>query len=312
MRYRLLGQRTGLQVSEMALGTFRLGTPRGGQTDREAARDTLSAYSGAGGNFIDTSSAYLFGLAEEMVGDFLAEAGRDRFVVASKYGRTAERAPAPAQVGNHRVALVAEVENSLRRLRTDRIDLYFPHSDDGVTPIEEIMRGLDTLVRAGKIVHIGLSNFPAWRTASAAMLADLRGWAPVAALQLQYNVLERGIEREHAPMAQRLGLGLMAWSPLAGGRLVRAIGEEPELTTLRALAGELDASPDQIALAWLRGKGVFPVLGARDAAQLSANLTTSRVVLDPGQIARIDAASTLSLGFPYDLLREQQARPDLA
>ena len=311
MHYRLLGSRTGLQVSELALGTGRLGTSAGGGVDRAAARKTLDVFAEAGGNFIDTSSAYLSGLAEEIVGEFLADAGRDRFVVSSKYGRTALALPARTEVGSHRKALIAEVEKSLKRLRTDCIDVYFPHFDDGVTPIEEIMRGLDDLARAGKILHIGLSNFPAWRIAEAVTLADLRGWTPVAALQLQYNLLERAIEREHLPLAKAHGLGLMAWSPLAGGRLTRknaGTAIEPIVLVLEACAAELEVAAPSVALAWLLARNTIPVIGPRSPEQLVANLKGGSVRLDQSQMARLDSATALEFGYPYDLLQQQELK----
>lgn len=311
MRYRLLGTRTGLRVSELALGTGRLGTVPAGGIDRAAARQTLELYADAGGNFIDTSTAYLSGVAEEMVGELLSDAGRDRFVVSSKYGRTAKAAPARAESGSHRKALAAEIENSLKRLRTDRIDVYFPHFDDGATPIDEIMRGLDDLVRAGKILYIGLSNFPAWRTATAVTLADLRGWAPVTVMQLQYNLLERSIEREHLPLIEAQGLGLMAWSPLAGGRLGgrdSSTQTDPVMSALNACATELGAAATSVALAWLLQRNAIPVLGPRHPEQLAASLAATSVQLDPTQVARLDAVTDPQLGYPYDLLRQQQSK----
>ncbi len=311
MRYRLLGSRTGLQVSEFALGTGRLGTVPAGGIDRAAARKTIEAYAEAGGNFIDTSSAYLSGLAEEVVGEFLADAGRDRFVVSSKYGRTALATPARAASGSHRKALAAEIDNSLKRLRTDRIDVYFPHFDDGVTPVEEIMRGLDALVRAGKILYIGLSNFSAWRIAAAVTLSDLRGWAPVVVLQLQYNLLERSIEREHLPLTRAYGLGLMAWSPLAGGRLAgrnESVQAESLMSLLTACAAELGVTTTTVALAWLLERNAIPVIGPRNPGQLSANLAGGSVRLDQNQVARLDSATASQAGYPYDLLRQQQSQ----
>ncbi len=221
MKHTLLGERTGLRVSPVALGTGRLGRDAEGNADPEEARRVIERFAAEGGNFFDTSSAYHLGAAEEWIGRFLRDVDRDAFVIASKYGRTASATPHATAVGSHRKALVAEVEGSLRRLGTDRIDLYFAHFDDGVTPIEEIMRGFDDLVRAGKIVHVGLSNFSAWRAASAAMLADGRGWSPLVALQLEYNLLQRDSDREHLPFARARGLGVMVYSPLAAGRLGR-------------------------------------------------------------------------------------------
>ncbi len=318
MEYRFLGGRTGLRVSEIALGTGRLGT--GADSGPDEASSVLQAYAEAGGNFVDVASAYQFGRAEEVVGEFLARAGRDNFVVASKFGRTASREPSKASVGNHRKAMLAEVEGSLRRLGTDRIDLYFAHLDDGITPVDELMRGFENLVDAGKIVHVGLSNFPAWRAASAAMLADLRGWAPVAVLQFQYNLLERTADREHLPLAAARGLGLMAWAPLAGGRLgkprqegqappsgpgrVSGMTDDSVLEALHEVAAELGSEPATVALAWLIRKGPTPIIGPRTRAQLAANLAAAEVRLPDPLFHRLDEASRPHLGYPYDLLAQ--------
>ncbi len=276
----------------------------------------LHAFADAGGNFLDTSSAYQLGAAEEMVGAFLAEVRRDDFVVASKYGRTAFASPAAAVAGSHRKAMRAEVEGSLRRLRTDHLDVYFVHYDDGLTPIEEIMRGLDDLARAGKIVHAGLSNFSAWRLASAATLAELRGWTPLAVLQLQYNLLCRDLDREHLPLARARGMGVMAYSPLASGMLGRASGLPPaagaqavaDLPEVHAvvdeIARELGASRASIALAWVLAKGLFPVIGPRTAEQLGANLAALELHLTDQQVARLDHASARPLGYPYEILEK--------
>ena len=310
---RLLGAHTGLRVSALALGTGRIGTAPDRATDPGEARATLDAFADAGGTFLDTSSAYQRGRAEEMLGEFLTDRGRDAFVVASKYGRTPQVNPPSASVGNHRGAMIAEVEGSLRRLRTDRIDLYFPHFDDGVTPIEEIMSGLEDLRRAGKIVHAGFSNFPAWRTAAAAILAEERGWLGVVALQLQYNLLERSIEREHLPMAEARGMAVIAWSPLAGGRLTRAGKPDAEATeresaikaALDAVAIEVRAAPAAVAIAWVRAKGVIPVLGPRTREQLLENLLGADLCLSEAQVRKLDEASAMVLGYPYDLLAKQ-------
>lgn len=298
----LLGERTGLRVSELVLGTARLGAA----TDEADTLATLHAFADAGGTFFDTSSRYQHGRAETKLGKFLEERGRDPFVVATKYTSTALASPPAAAQGNHRGSMQREVEASLRRLRTDRIDLYFPHFDDGLTPIEEVMRGLEDLARSGKIVHVGLSNFPAWRTSAAATLADLRGWAHVTTLQLQYNLLERSIEREHLPLARAHGMAVMAWSPLSGGALTGRTGTSVQ-NTLNEIASELGHSAAAVALAWVRAKGLFPVLGPRTASQLAGNLETLAVQLEAVQIGRLDAASAFAKGYPYDLLAEQWA-----
>ena len=321
MEQRFLGDRTGLRVSRFALGTGRLGMKRDGAFEPEAARAVLDAFAEAGGNLIDTSSAYQLGRAETFVGTFLAEAGRDGFVVSSKYGRTAQAAPPPALVGSHRKAMMADIEGSLRRLRTDRIDLYFPHFDDGITPVEEIMAGLDMLVRSGKVLHLGFSNFPAWRIASAAMLAELRGWAPVAVLQLPYSLMERDADRELLPLAHARGLGVMGYSPLAGGGLAarlraHAAGESNSndeiADALQDIAGELGCDPMSAALAWVGARGIIPVIGARDGDQLAANLAAVGLRLSEAQTGRLDEVSRPVLGYPHQLLSQVRKTLGLA
>ncbi len=319
MNHRLLGNRTGLRVSELALGTGRIGTGDGPTFDRDAARDLFRAFAEAGGTFIDTSSAYHGGRSEEMLGDCLAESDRDQFVISTKYSRTPHGQPSIASIGNHRKGLRAEVEASLRRLRTDHIDLYFPHFDDGLTPIEEIMRGLDDLVSAGKILYIGLTNFPAWRIASAAMLNELRGWAPVAVVQLQYNLLERTADREYLPMAEAYGMGVMSYSPLGGGLLGRPAsmtagyrsgpvdtdhdgGQDAIVGERGAVAAEVGAEPVSVSLAWLLTKGITPVIGPRSVSQLAGNLAGVTVRLSDEQVRRIDRVSAPAAVAPYGLL----------
>jgi aryl-alcohol dehydrogenase-like predicted oxidoreductase len=321
MNWRLFGERTGLRVSSLALGTGRIGLDAERRPDPEEAQRVLEAYAKAGGNFVDTSSAYQLGAAEEALGRFLREAGRDDFVVASKYGRTARAAPGMASAGSHRKAMRAEVEASLRRLGTDRIDIYFVHFDDGLTPIEEIVRGFDDLVRAGKVLYVGFSNFSAWRCASAAMMAELRGWSPLVALQLQYNLLQRDPDREHLPFARAAGLGVMAYSPLASGVLGRhdrvADGGPADSAAARAMrvtaalatiAGELERVPATVAIAWLCAKGLVPVIGPRNAEQLAGGLAACEFELTDDHVRRLDAASAQPPGYPYELLEATRER----
>ncbi len=309
----LLGNRTGLRVSELVLGTGRLGTSASGESDAATARLALEAFADAGGTFIDTSSAYQLGEAEAFTGAFLKDSGRDSFVIGSKYGRTTLPTPSAGAVGSHRRVMRSEVEGSLRRLGTDRIDLYFPHFDDGATPIEEIMHGLDDLVRAGKIIHVGLSNFPAWRAASAAIMAELRGWAPVVALQLEYSLLERNADREHLPLAAAHGLGVMAYSPLAGGQITAKTrgsqGSErsPVLDALVEIANDIGSEPATVALAWIAGRGILPILGPRDVAQLAAGLASAGLRLPGHHADRLSRLSRPVLGQPYELLSQVRA-----
>ncbi len=312
MKRRLLGKHTGLSVSTLALGTGRLGISRGGAVDEDTAQRVLHAFADAGGDLFDTSSAYQLGASEERLGTFLAEIGRDRFIVASKYGRTAHAAPAPTMVGSQRKAMLAEVEGSLRRLRTDRIDIYMPHFDDGRTPIEEIMAGLDGLVQTGKIVHVALSNFPAWRIAEASMLAECRGWTSLAAVQLEYSLLERDADREHLPLAWARGLGIMAYSPLGGGRLSHRLRNRSEndvlACTLADVATEMRADFSAVALSWVQSKGMIPILGPRDEAQLVEGLAAAEMILSVEQIERLNACSEPHRGQPYEVLSQARAR----
>jgi aryl-alcohol dehydrogenase-like predicted oxidoreductase len=218
MRYKIFGRRTGLRVSELALGTGNFGTAWGHGAEREEAKAIFDGYVEAGGNFIDTADGYQSGQSEALVGEFIAS-DRDHFVVATKYTLGVMANNDVSQTGNSRKNMMRSVEASLKRLKTDRIDLYWVHMVDGMTPTEEIMRGFDDLVRAGKILYAGLSNFPAWRVARAVTLAEWRGWAPIAGIQIEYSLVERTPDRELLPMAESLGLGAALWSPLGGGFL---------------------------------------------------------------------------------------------
>jgi aryl-alcohol dehydrogenase-like predicted oxidoreductase len=329
MRYRVFGEKTGLRLSELALGGAMFGTRRGYGAEPEEARRILRRYLDAGGNVIDTSETYQLGESEEIIGEALI-GDRDAVLLSTKYSVGVTQAPALASVGNSRKAMIQAVEASLKRLRTDRIDLYFVHMADGVTPAEEIARGFDDLVRAGKIIYGGLSNFPAWRVAVAAVTAELRGWAPLASVQVEYSLLQRTTESELLPMAAGLGLGVLAYSPLAGGiltgkyrkgepgrvtrRTAAAPAEEPRaratLDELLAIAGEVGATPGQVALSWVSGRGVLPVIGPRTVAQLDENLGSVAVKLDEAQRRRLDEVSEIPPVHPHDLLGapDNQAR----
>src|SRR5262245_54829612 len=331
MRHRVFG-RTGLRVSTLALGAGLFGTGWGYGSEREEARAVFDAYRAAGGDFIDTADSYQFGQSESLLGEFIGPA-RDEIVLATKFAMGAAADSSFQGTGNSRKTMVQAVEASLKRLRTDRIDLLWVHMPDGVTPIEEIVRGLDDLVRAGKIVYAGLSDFPAWRVATAATLAELRGWAPIAALQIEYSLVERTPERELLPMAAAFGLGTVGWSPLGGGLLTgkyrrgetgraqglgRVIHGETDarktavVDAVLAIADEAGASPGQVAIAWVLEKGVLPIIGPRTPAQLADNLGALQLVLTPDQIARLDAASAAPLGFPHELLADPGTRARLA
>src|SRR6267154_743180 len=216
MKYRLLGK-SGLRVSEAALGTMTFGDEWGWGSPKAEAQKVYETYREAGGNFIDTANFYTNGTSERFLGEFI-RGDRQSVVLATKYSNAAPGND-PNAAGNHRKSMMQAVEASLKRLQTDYIDLYWVHIWDGITPVEEVMRGLDDLVRAGKVLYVGISDAPAWWTAQANTLAHLRGWSPFIGLQIEYSLTERSVERELIPMAKALNLGLTAWSPLARGLL---------------------------------------------------------------------------------------------
>ncbi|WP_458717415.1 aldo/keto reductase [Pseudomonas gregormendelii] len=329
MHYKVFGRKTGLRVSELALGAGNFGTGWGHGAERDEAMRIFDGYLEAGGNFIDTANGYQAGQSESMLSEFIAPE-RDRLVIASKYTLGTTPADGISHTGNNRKNMVRAVEESLTRLKTDRLDLFWAHMSDGVTPMEEILRGFDDLVRAGKIHYAGLSNFPAWRIARADLLAEVRGFAPIVALQVEYSLAERSAEREQLPMAEALGLAATLWSPLGGGFLTgkyrnsdgdnraaklgmlihaeKGARETALLDTLLAVAGELAASPTHVAIAWLREKArqstttLIPILGSRTREQLDSTLGALAVELDAGQMARLDEVSDVPKGVPHETL----------
>jgi aryl-alcohol dehydrogenase-like predicted oxidoreductase len=318
MKYTAFGK-TGLQVSQVALGTGNFGTGWGHGADPDAAEAVFNAYAEAGGNFIDTADAYQFGQAEELLGKLL-QGRREDFVLATKFTNGAAPNANRLVTGNSRKAMVASVEASLKRLKTDRIDLYWAHRPDGITPIEEIVRGFEDLARAGKILYAGLSNFPAWRLARAVTLAELTHAVPIAAAQFEHSLVHREPEADLFPASLALGLGIVTWSPLGGGMLTgkyrqgekgRAEGfggrvfqaensaqRTQILDTVLAIAGELNASPGQVAIAWAGTHGAVPILGPRSLAQLGDNLGALTLNLSAEQIARLDTVSSLQTSAP--------------
>jgi aryl-alcohol dehydrogenase-like predicted oxidoreductase len=324
MRYTTLGRRTGLRISEYGLGAGNFGTAWGAGATKEESQRIFDRFAEAGGTLIDTADGYQRGQSEEYLGEFLA-ADRDHFVVATKFTQGAIGGDV-SKTGNGRKNMVRSVEESLKRLRTDHIDLYWVHHPDRITPLEEILRGLDDLVSAGKILHAGLSNFTAWRVAWASATADLRGWTPVAAVQFEYSLVERTADRELLPMAEALGLGVALWSPLGGGlltgkyrtssagrltdwqRLVHTEDTDQKtriVDEVLAIAAEIDARPAQVAMAWLRALGeasttsYVPIVGPRSVAQLDSYLAALDVDLDTKHRARLDEVSAVSRGVPH-------------
>jgi aryl-alcohol dehydrogenase-like predicted oxidoreductase len=325
MRTKLLG-RSGLRVSELCLGTMTFGDGSGITTTKDESARILDAYVEAGGNFVDTANGYADGLSEQHLGELMGDR-RDRLVLATKYTAPIRSGDLNA-MGNHRKSLVQSLDQSLKRLRTDYVDLLWVHVWDFVTPVEEIMRALDDQVRAGKVLYVGVSDVPAWAVAEANTLAKLRGWTPFVGLQIEYSLVERTVERELTPMAQALGLAVLAWGPLGGGLLTGKYadgGAEGRLAegdrrmtdrnrqiaaTVAELAREASTTPAQVALAWLRARPgtVIPIVGARSADQLTESLGYLGLELSPEQLARLDEASRIELGFPHDFLAQMAAR----
>jgi aryl-alcohol dehydrogenase-like predicted oxidoreductase len=321
MRYRTFGLKTGVLASEIALGVSLFGADAGYGATEKDARAILTTYLDAGGNLVDTASRYRFGQSERMLGELMG-GDRNNLILSSKYSRGDQPNAPLATLGANRKAMIQSVEASLLRLKTDRIDILFVHMDDFITPIEEIVRGFDDLVRAGKIVYGGLSNYPAWRLAYGAAVSEIRGWAPIACMQIEYSLLQRSPERELLPMADALGLGVLAYSPLAGGLLTgkyrkgeggRAVEYKEAILHEDFGAGatiigeairvaeELEATPGQVALAWILAKGITPLIGPRTPQQLNDNLAAIELQLNIEQLGRLDEASAIPLGFPHEL-----------
>ncbi|GAA4544545.1 aldo/keto reductase [Amycolatopsis samaneae] len=319
MRYTLLG-RSGVRVSEFALGTMTFGEDWGWGAAPETSTRMLEIFADAGGNFIDTANAYTGGVSESIIGRAL-RGRRDRFVLATKY--TLQTTPGdPNTAGNHRKNLVTSLEASLRRLDTDYVDVLWVHARDTLTPLPELMRALDDQVRAGKVLHVGVSDWPAWEIAQANTLAELRGWSPFVGVQLRYNLLARSVESELTPMARAHDLAIVAWGPLAEGRLTGKYldGAEGRLTRggwdfsgergdhlVREVVAVAEAggwTPAQVAFAWLRARPgtVIPLLGATSERQLTANLGAADVILDDDVLRRLDEVSAPELGFPHDVM----------
>ncbi|TAL00846.1 MAG: aldo/keto reductase [Rhodospirillaceae bacterium] len=332
--FRLLG-RSGLRISPLALGTMIYGSNQDwGPSDAETDK-IFNRYVERGGNFIDTANYYEKGGSEQAVGKFVKDR-RHQFVISTKYSLSM-RWGDPNAGGNHRKNMVQSVEDSLRRMGTDYIDLFYLHVWDRRTPVEEILRAFDDLVRAGKILYVGLSDSPAWQASRMQAIAELRGWAPLIALQVPYNLTERSVERDLLPMALEMGMGVLPWSPLAGGVLSGkydrkdleppakdlaklstrkqinvASGRLSERTlgiaeVVKTVAKEMERTPSQVALAWtlLNPAVTCPVIGARTLSQLDDNLAALDIAFSDDQIAHLDAASRIELGFPHDFLNSE-------
>ncbi len=321
--YATLG-RSGLRISPFTLGTMTFGEDHGWGSDPAQSKSILAAYLDQGGNSIDTANIYTNGHAEAIIGDYFEgrSALRDRVVIGTKFfANLFENDPNGGGPG--RKAIVQQLHNSLRRLRTDYVDIYWMHNFDPTTPMEETLRALDDLVSDGKIRYVGFSDVPAWATAEAATIARMRAWAPVIALQLEYNLLERTSEGELIPMAQAMGMGVMPWGPLRSGFLsgkysssttgtvdttrAQLVGTPSKsdyavIDVLNGVAREVGASSAAVALAWIQGRpGITStLLGARRLDQFQANLAALDVTLTEAQRATLDEVSKPSLNFPAE------------
>ncbi len=318
MRYQLLGQ-SGLRVSELCLGTMTFGEDWGWGASKEVSRQMFDAYADAGGNFLDTSSNYTNGTSESFIGDFVGT-DRDAWVIATKYTlRRPGNNPNDLNAGgNARKNMVRTVEQSLRRLDTDVIDLLYLHMWDYSTPVEEVMRGLDDLVSAGKVLYVGISDTPAWVVSRANMLAELRGWSRFIAYQGNYNLINRGIEADVLPMTRELNLSVLAFSLLAAGALTgkfnqpggpdepTRVGEandeqQAAALTLIRIADEIGRTPSQVAINWVRQRSpnIIPLLGARRLDQLMDNLGVLDFELDEAQMAALTAVKPHPREYPH-------------
>ncbi|RLB49441.1 MAG: aldo/keto reductase [Deltaproteobacteria bacterium] len=322
--YKFLGK-SGLRVSEICLGTMSFGTRWGFGADEKTSHQVLDAYREAGGNFLDTANKYHGGETEEFVGRWLT-GKRDSNVVATKYTLAMDHDD-PNSSGNQRKNLMLSVEESLKRMQTDYIDLLWVHAWDGVTPFEEVMRGLDDVVRAGKVLYVGISDAPAWVVSASNVLAEMRGWTPFVGLQIEYSLLQRTPERDLLPMAEHFGLSMLGWAPLGAGMLTgkytrsgvdndsaRAAGikargrtSDASLTIAREvdrIADELGVTSAQVATAWVMAKGEsnIPIIGARKVSQVVDTLGAVDVALTDAHVSALDEVSAIELGFPHDFL----------
>lgn len=331
MKYKLFGH-SGLRVSEICLGTMTFGEEFGWGTSKEESRKVYETFLAAGGNFLDTANYYTRGTSEKFLGEFIA-LERERVVLATKYSLTTNPKD-PNASGNHRKNMVQALNASLKRLKTDYIDLYWVHAWDFVTPVEEVIRALDDMVRAGKVLYIGISDTPAWIVSRANAIAELRGWSSFIGLQLEYSLIERTIEREYFPMARALDLAIAAWSPLGmgvlTGKYLQSASQDSRFKinqqwgksylternlliakTVADIANEIGKSPTQVALNWIRQHEevmVIPIIGAKRVDQLKDSLGCLEFELTSEQITRLNEVSHIDLGFPHDFLKKEDMR----
>jgi aryl-alcohol dehydrogenase-like predicted oxidoreductase len=320
MKYKLFG-RTGLRVAEVCLGTMTFGEDWGVGANSDESKRIFEAYTKAGGNFLDTANRYTEGSSEQILSDLIAK-DRDYFVLASKYSLYDRRDDVNAS-GNHRKNLMRSVEASLKRLKTDYLDILWVHAWDFTTSVEEVLRGLDDLVRQGKVHYLGISDTPAWIVSQANAIAELRGWTAFAGLQIEYSLVQRTPERDLIPMAKYFGMTVTPWAPLgagiltgkynqgmiAGGRLSEKSLKYNEKNLSIAhvvvdVAQNLGITPSQVALAWIKAResSFVPIIGARREEQIIDSLKYLDITLPKDDFLRLEDVSAIDLGFPHDFL----------
>lgn len=320
MKYKILG-RSGLRVSELCLGTMSFGTEWGWGADKSESQKIFDVYAARGGNFVDTANRYTEGTSERWLGEFI-KSERHHFVLATKF-TLRDQLGDPNFAGNHRKNMVRSVDESLRRLDTDFIDLLWVHAWDNTTPVDEILRGLQDLIHSGKVQHIGISDTPAWVVSKANTIAELRGWNAFVALQVEYSLLARTVERDLLPMAEHFGLAVTPWGAIAGGALTGKYlkgekGRLPETSIRRGeranklaakvvrVADKLQVPPVQVAINWTRQRNphlnVIPLIGASKASQIESSLDCVNFVIPEKYLRELDEASKIELGFPHDFL----------
>jgi aryl-alcohol dehydrogenase-like predicted oxidoreductase len=325
MQYKLLG-RSGLKVSELCLGTMGFGTEGGWGADKETSFAIMDEFANAGGNFLDTANVYKLGTSEKIIGEYISNHDRDYFVLATKY-TLKDNLTNPNASGNNRKNMMRSVEESLKRLKTDFLDVLYLHIWDNITPIDEVLRGLDDLISQGKINYAAISDTPAWVVAKGNTLAELMGWSQFIALQVEYSLLQRTPERELIPMAKHFGMTVTPWAPLAGGALTgkylkgeqgrvkaesnrRDENSERITKVVMAIADEVGVSTAHVALKWTMQQGFSctPIVGATKVDQLKDNLKTIYLTLTADHLKRLDEASAIKLGFPGDFFNEDAVK----
>ena len=325
MRYKLLGK-SGLRVSELSLGTMTFGNDWGWGAEKDVAKTIFDQFVNAGGNFIDTACNYTEGTSEKFVGEFI-HSNRDYFVVATKYTLRPNEAnkPDPNVGGNSRKTMMQTVDASLKRLNTDYIDVLYLHMWDYMTPIEEVLRAVDDLIRAGKVHYFAFSDTPAWVVSYAVAKAENYGWSRPIAMQFPYSLVSRDAERNVIPMANTLDLALLSWGILGGGALTGKYNkdnddpkryggasdkEKSTAEVLITMADEIERSPSQVAINWVRQQAgnFIPILGARTEAQMKDNLGCLDFELTEVQLKQLSETSDFKVGFPISFLTNDHVR----